>query len=99
MTIWERYDKFITGMTGGILLPFVTGAVVYLVTAHGMSLTAYLNRITETGIITHSITLCVFPNIFIFLFFNRFDMLRAARGTLAVTIVWAIMVFGVKFLL
>ena len=99
MSIWERYDRFMTGLTGGIVLPFITGLVIYLFTAHGMSVSSYLDRITETGIVTHSITLCVFPNIFIFLFFNRFDMLRAARGTLAVTIAWALIVFGVKFLL
>jgi hypothetical protein len=39
----------------------------------------------------------VFPNIIIFLIFNRLDMLRAARGVLAVTIIWAVIVFGVKF--
>jgi hypothetical protein len=30
--------------------------------------------------------------------FNQFDMLKATRGVLAITIVWAIVVFGVKFL-
>jgi preprotein translocase subunit SecE len=30
--------------------------------------------------------------------FNRFDMLRATRGVLAMTIIWAVIVFGVKFL-
>jgi hypothetical protein len=95
----EKYDRFETGFIGGILLPFITAGAVFLFTAHGKSLASYLARIVETGIITHSITLCVFPNIFIFLLLIRFDMLRAARGTLAITIIWAIIVFGVKFLL
>jgi hypothetical protein len=30
--------------------------------------------------------------------FNQLDMLRAARGVLGMTIVWAVIVFGVKFL-
>jgi hypothetical protein len=52
----------------------------------------------NADIITHSISLCVFPNLLIFMLFNRFDMLKATRGVLAMTIVWAVIVFGVKFL-
>jgi len=99
MSFIEKYDRFVTGFISGIVLPVITAAVVFLFTAHGKSLASFLGRIIETGIITHSITLSVFPNIFIFLLFNRFDMLRAARGTLAITIIWAVIVFGVKFLL
>jgi len=41
--------------------------------------------------------MCVFPNVLIFLLFNRFDMLRASRGVLGITMAWAIVVFIVKF--
>jgi len=41
----------------------------------------------------------VFPNIFLFLLFIRFDMLKSARGVLGITIFWAVLVFAVKFLL
>ena len=99
MTLPERYDRFVTGFAGGIMLPCLTGFIVFLITSHGMPLSSYIFRIRYTGIETHAVTLCVFSNIIIFLLFNRFDMLRAARGTLAVTIAWAIIVFGIKFLL
>ena len=38
----------------------------------------------------------VFSNIIIFLLFNRLDMLRASRGVLGITIVWAFAVFAIK---
>jgi hypothetical protein len=98
MTLPEKLDRFITGFACGILLPCITGLVVYLFTSHGTPLTTYIFRLKFTGIMTHAVTLCVFTNIVIFLLFNRLDMLKAARGTLAVTIVWAITVFGIKFL-
>ncbi len=98
MTLPEKYDKLLTGLIGGIVFPFAVGIVIFLFTSGHMSLESYLSRIVSSDIITHSITLCVFPNIFIFLIFNRLDMLRASRGILAVTIVWAIIVFGIKFL-
>jgi len=71
---------------------------IYIFTSGHQSLHSYLIRIADSNIVTHSITLCVFPNIIIFLIFNRFDMLKATRGVLAMTIVWAVIVFGVKFL-
>jgi hypothetical protein len=98
MTAAEKYDRLITGLISGLILPFIVGITIFLFSSGEMSLGSYLIRLRESQIITHSITLCVFPNIFVFLIFNRFDMLQAVRGTLAVTIVWAIIVFAVKFL-
>lgn len=98
MTFAENNDKLITGIIPAVLLPFIVGLIIYLFSSGNLSVAAYLSRIAETNIITHSITLCVFPNVFIFLIFNRFDMLRASRGVLAVTIAWALVVFAVKFL-
>jgi hypothetical protein len=98
MKFAERYDKVLTGLISGIVLPFAVGVVIFLFSSGNQSINSYLSRIVESGIITHSITLCVFPNIIIFLLFNRFDMLRATRGVLAVTIVWAVIVFGIKLL-
>jgi hypothetical protein len=97
MTV-EKFDTVITGLISGFIFPLIIGLLIFLFSSGEMSLGSYLARIAESNIITHSITLCVFPNIFIFLKFNRFDMLRAARGILAITIVWAAVVFAVKFL-
>jgi hypothetical protein len=98
MTIFEKYNKVFTGLLSGLLLPFIVGLIIYFFSSGNQTIPSYLARISDSNIITHSITLCVFPNIFIFLIFNRFDMLRTSRGVLAITIVWAVIVFGVKFL-
>jgi hypothetical protein len=98
MKFHEKFDKVLTGFISGLIFPFIIGLIIYLFTSGHQSVHSYLVRISETNIITHSITLCVFPNIIIFLIFNRFDMLRATRGVLAITIIWAVIVFGVKLL-
>ena len=98
MRLQEKYDRQITGLISGFICPFVIGIIIFLFSAGDLSLGSYLSKLKESDIITHSVTLCVFPNIFVFLIFNRFDMLRAARGVLAITIVWAIIVFTVIFL-
>lgn len=96
MKFSDRYDRVLTGVVSGLLLPFIAGITIFLFTSGHQSLGSYLARIAETNIVTHSVTICVFPNIIIFLLFNRFDMLRATRGVLAITIVWAVLVFGLK---
>ena len=98
MKFTEKYDKLVVGLVSGFVLPLVIGLIIYVFTAHGKSIGEYLGRIKEANIITHAITLCVFPNIAVFFLFNRFDMLRALRGVLAATIVWAVAVFIVKVL-
>jgi hypothetical protein len=94
----EKFDKVLTGLISGFVLPFIVGLITFAFTHGQMTLQDYLIHINESHIVTHAITLCVFPNILIFLLFNRFDMLRASKGVLAITIVWALVVFAVKFL-
>jgi hypothetical protein len=98
MKFYEKYDKIIVGVISGLVFPFVVGVIIYLFSSGHQSLHTYIGRVADSNIITHSISLCVFPNLLIFMIFNRFDMLRAIRGVLAMTIVWAVIVFGVKFL-
>jgi hypothetical protein len=99
MKFSEKFDKVLTGVIAGFVLPFIIGSIIFMFTSGNQSLHTYLLRIADSNIITHSITLCVFPNVVIFLLFNQFDMLRATRGVLAITIVWAVIVFAVKILL
>jgi len=99
MTRAEKYDKILVGAVSGFLLPLLVGLSVFLFTTVNQSLTEYIRRIINADILTHAISLCVFPNIVIFLIYNRLDMLRAARGVLGTTFFWAVLVFAVKFLL
>ena len=94
----EKYDTVTTGAISGVIFPFIVALTVFAFTAHGKSLSLYMERISQAGIVIHAITLCVFPNVLIFLFFNQFDMLRAAKGILGATIVYAILVFVLKLI-
>ncbi len=98
MKFSEKYDRLIVGLGSGFLFPLLIGGIIFLITANGRTLGEYLGRISEASIVTHAITLCVFPNIAVFLIFNRLDMLKALRGVLAATIIWAIAVFIIKVL-
>jgi hypothetical protein len=98
MINYSRFDKVSTGVISGLLLPFVVGIIIFVFTAGDNSIRDFLMKIAEGRVITHSISVCVFPNVLIFLGFNWLDMLKATKGVLAITIVWAILVFAIKFL-
>ncbi len=98
MIFTEKFNNFPAGFISGLFLPVITGFIIYLFAPGQLSINAYVARIIETNVLTHSISICVFTNIIIFLIFNRFDMLRAVKGVLAVTIIWAVIVFGIKIL-
>jgi hypothetical protein len=96
MRLLQKYDNLIAGIISGLIFPLIVGFGIYLFTAHGKSILAYLEKISEANIVTHAISICVFPNVLIFLLFLRFDMLRAARGVLGMTILYAAIVFALK---
>ena len=98
MINYIKYDKLSIGFLSGLILPLIVGFIIYVFSAGDMSLKAFIVKIADSRVITHSISLCVFPNVLIFLGFNRLDMLKATKGVLAITIIWALIVFGVKFL-
>ena len=98
MKVTEKYNNLTTGIIAGILLPIITALIMYLVAKGDPSPGEWLRKISDAGIVSKVITLSVIPNVFIFLIFNHFDMLRASRGVLGTTIAWAVLVFGEKLL-
>lgn len=96
MRFLQKYDNLIAGIISGLIFPLIVGFGIWVFTARGRSILAYLEKISEANIVTHAISICVFPNVLIFLLFLRFDMLRAARGVLGMTILYAAIVFALK---
>jgi hypothetical protein len=98
MINYFKFDRLITGIISGLALPFIVGFIIYAFSANDLSIREFVSKLVDSKVITHSISLCVFPNLLIFLGFNWLDMLKATKGVLSITIVWAIIVFGIKFL-
>ena len=96
MWFHDRFNNALSGVIGGLILPLIAFVIFYLVTRHGLSPGDYLKRMSEVGNVTEIMSVSVFMNIIIFLVFNRLDMLRASKGVLGITIVWAFAVFGIK---
>ncbi|HOX76207.1 MAG TPA: hypothetical protein PKX27_03695 [Bacteroidales bacterium] len=99
MSFTGKFDKISTGVISGLLLPFLIALTMFLFSKGDPSLKDWIGKILTADIVSKIITLCVFPNVLIFLLFNHFDMLRASRGVLGITIAWAVIVFGNKLLI
>lgn len=94
----RKYDTVKIGALSGFLLPVLIGLVIYLFSSGDLNIVQYYKKLSGSNIVTHIVSLCVFPNVLIFLLFNWQDMIDAAKGVLGMTIVWAILVFAIKFL-
>lgn len=97
MNWFQKYDAVRIGALSGFFLPLIIGITIYLFSSGDSSLAEYYRKLSGSGIITHIVSLCVFPNVLIFLLFNWQDMLQAAKGVLGMTIAWAVLVFAIKF--
>lgn len=94
-----KANSFITGFLTGLLLPLLVFIVVWLVTAGELNFASFVSRIITGELLSHFISICVFPNVFSFLVFNRLDHLNSSKGVLGVTIIWALLTFIIKFAL
>jgi len=92
----QRFNNAISGVVAGLVMPALAFLVFFLLTHHGLSLPDYFSKVEGAGNISEILSVSVFSNIIIFLLFNRLDMLRASRGVLGITIVWAFAVFAIK---
>jgi len=98
MTDPGRLDRTIVGIISGFLLPVIVSLIMYLFSSGDRTIIEYFNRLVSANILTHIISLCAFSNLILFLIYNRFDMFRATRGIIGITIFWALLVFAIKFL-
>jgi len=98
MRFREEYNSVLTGVICGVIMPLIAASVFYLATANGLSVADYYRKSVSAGNIPQILSVSVFSNIIFFLVFNRLEMLRASKGVLGITIVWAILVFAIKLL-
>ena len=98
MVFRQKYNNALTGVISGIVIPVTAFFIFFLLTRQGLTLDLFIRRMIEVDNVTEVMSVSVFTNILIFLLFNRFDMLRASKGVLGITIVWAFVVFGIKLL-
>ena len=88
----NKFDKMEVGFAAGLFLPLIIFFVVFFFSEKGLSFSNYIQNMWQLHALVKLGSLCVFANIAIFMGFIKLKYDKAARGVLAVTILYA---FGV----
>lgn len=86
------------GSVLGILVPFISLLLYVEIKFDELSLIDFLQGYLKLGILTHVISLAVLPNLLVFFIFIQTNLLKAARGVLLATFLFAFTVLIIRFL-
>lgn len=92
-------NRFWLGFLIGLGFPIVFFLLYFLFRFHDLTIEHYFHLLAQTGKIVHVLSLAVFPNLIPFMFFVRTNRFKSGRGVTAITIVYAIAIFIMKFYL
>ncbi|WP_423126610.1 hypothetical protein [Gaoshiqia sp. Z1-71] len=89
-------NKIRFGFIPGMVLPLVIFMLMFLVNGNEVSFTEYLSGLWKLDMLIKMLSLCVTPNLLVFLYFFRRKWDMAARGVLMATFVYAFAVLITK---
>lgn len=87
------------GLVTGLLVPVIALLVFYLVFFNRLSPGEFLEGLIVRGKLSSVISLGVIPNLLVFFIFIWLNYLYSARGVLAATLIFALLVVITKFLI
>ncbi len=96
MKLNPKYDKLLTGLIPGIIVPAVALLVSWLILSDN-PLGVYLDRFRQLNRISSLISLSAIPNLLIFFLFIWSNSYRAARGVILATLILAFVMLIFKF--
>jgi hypothetical protein len=85
------------GLAAGLLAPLAGLTAYYFARYSGLNLGEFIKVYRTLGILTHVISLAVIPNLLVFFGFIHKNYLLAARGVLAATFIFTLIVVIVRF--
>ncbi len=95
----SRYNNLRLGIVLGLLAPLLGFVIIYLVSFRDMPITDYLDLLASRKKLSSLISLSVIPNLLLFFIFIWLNYLYSARGVLASTFLFALIVIVTKFVI
>jgi len=91
----KKSNSVILGLISGIVLPLIFLFVFYLFEYNHYSFKYFMEIIIGGKLLMKIISLCAIPNLILFYFFMRRNLIYSARGVIVATLLFAI--FSVLF--
>ncbi len=95
----KKYDKLLLGFALGILTPLIVLLVYYKINFYYIRVDTFLYETFMKRIFLPLLSLCVLGNLAVFFIFIQTDRYYSARGVVFSTLLYAILVFILKFTL
>ena len=89
-------DTTVTGTVFGIIVPIIAFFIIYFILSGSQTLNEYLQRLIDRNIQGHFISISVIPNLLIFFIFIWLNKMKAARGVLLSTFLWAFLILAIR---
>ncbi|MFC2089191.1 hypothetical protein ACFLT1_00335 [Bacteroidota bacterium] len=93
----NKFDNLVCGVTPGIILPGIAMIVSWIILSD-LSFSGYVHRYYMMDRLSNLISLCAIPNLLLFFIFIWLEKYRSARGVIFATLVVAIVMLIVKYL-
>jgi len=87
------------GTVLGLLVPVVAMFLAYKIRFGNYEFNEFLRVLAQNKILSSLLSLCVIPNLLVFLIFIWLNYLYSARGVLLSTFIVGFIIVGIKFLL
>ncbi len=95
----KKWDKLLLGLIIGIITPIIVMFVYYRINFYYIRVDTFLYETFMKRIFLPLLSLCVLGNLAVFFIFIQTDRYYSARGVVFATLLYAIVVFILKFTL
>ncbi|HBX51440.1 MAG TPA: hypothetical protein DEH02_10280 [Bacteroidales bacterium] len=95
----KKYNSFLSGAVGGLLLPLIAFFLFYLFLApKNFTFSDFINQTRYLNLTTPILSICVIPNLLLFFICLWTNRLFSARGVVFTTMIFAFAVVVIKFI-
>lgn len=94
----KKFDNIKTGWILGTISPLIILVVVYFVKYSEIPFQTFIISMWEMKVFMKLLSLCVFPNLALFMFFNHQKLDMSSRGVILATFIYAFIVLVVKIM-
>jgi hypothetical protein len=95
----SKVNNIYLGIILGLIVPVITVFLVYKIRFNQFNWEEFINLFVQRRVLSSLLSLCVIPNLLVFMIFIWLNHLYSARGVLLSTFIVGIIIVGVKFLL